>query len=261
MASIEIPSSPASVSRVSPSTYLRVSAVRYWSGRCATAMWTRSRVSARSSTSPGSGRSAIAAKVCASVTSMRSHAACSSSRALVGAQVVADHVARQHGQPAADRAARRVVVGLARQRERERLLDHVLREGLIAADPVEHERVQALDVRVVEPADRLAVAGPGRAQVAAGSKQPAYQGQDHRGLSMSGGVIEPARGVGGSHDGHPARSRNPLAGNGFRGILVVPTCGGCPLASRSRPRSTPRRSCGSASSRPDLHPRRPRPGR
>src|SRR5262249_1749449 len=59
VASTEIPSSPASVSRLSPSTYLRVSALRYCSGRFAMAMCTRSRVSARSSTSPGSGRSAI----------------------------------------------------------------------------------------------------------------------------------------------------------------------------------------------------------
>ena len=128
VASTEIPSSPDSVSRLSPSTYLRVSAVRYCSGRFATAMWTRSRVSARSSTSPGSGRSAIAANVWASVASIRSHAAVQVIGPLVGAQVIADHVARQHGEPAPDRAARGVVVGLPRQRDRERLLHDVLGE-------------------------------------------------------------------------------------------------------------------------------------
>src|SRR5687767_11087702 len=38
VASTEMPNSPASVSRVSPSTYLRVSAMRYCSGRFAIAM-------------------------------------------------------------------------------------------------------------------------------------------------------------------------------------------------------------------------------
>jgi len=63
------------------------------------------------------------------------------------------------------RAARRVVGSLLRERERERLLDDIFCQRRVATDAVEHERVQAIDVGVVEPLDRVSIACLGGTQI------------------------------------------------------------------------------------------------
>jgi hypothetical protein len=90
---------------------------------------------------------------------MRSQRSADLGRALVVAQVIADHVARQGRQPRGDRAARRVVVVDPGQRRGEGVLDDVLGQAGIAPGAVEHEGVEAVDVLVVQAAQGVMVPG------------------------------------------------------------------------------------------------------
>ncbi len=94
-----------------------------------------------------------------------------------------------------ERAARRVELDAFGEGERERLLNDILGERRIAPDAIEHERVQAVDVRFVQPRDRRAIAGRGRAKLRTrASEQPGEDGRDH-GSSMMVGVIDRPGGV------------------------------------------------------------------
>ena len=59
-------------------------------------------------------------------------------------------------------------------------IDDVYSIARVATDAVIDERVQAIDVGVVEPADRFGVPARGRTQVATFTSQPRPHAADHR---------------------------------------------------------------------------------